>query len=204
MEVQDLFEEYGVLSFENQLHLADLVGKSKWRFDLRSGVLVFDDFSVPVQILGTVSEYSQTWLWAWANAESNIPPPLLAASQRMRSFGEENSVVEFSEPEIDVAPFDKGHILAMIAAGLLGAAAYYRAPYEGGAAFLLIPELAQLRGTAKTSDLDVVSTFMRFISTYECNHKTTLQSYLKAKGSPPVDAVFDSKGRLVKIEARVG
>jgi hypothetical protein len=60
-----------------------------------------------------------------------------------------------TEPEIDVASFDHGHVLAMIAVGLLGAAAYYRAPYDGGAAFLLIPELPQLRGVAKTSDLDI-------------------------------------------------
>ena len=108
---------------------------------MQAGLLKFETFQTPVQVLGTVSEYSHTWLWSWANSESNIPDGLLTAALQLQEKGRALELSELVEPEFDVDPFHKGHALAMAATGVLGAAAYYRGPYEGGAVFLLIPSL---------------------------------------------------------------
>lgn len=220
MEFEDLFDEHGALSFEKQLRLADLVGDSGWRFDMDTGVLSFDTFNSPVQLLGTVSEYSQTWLWAWANVESNIPERLLRSSEELRAAGRRLNVAELIEAEFSVDAFQKGHRIAMVAIGILGAAAYYRGPYEGGAVFMLIPELPSGNRDSGPSNLQVTSDFTRFISAQECHHRAAFESYLRQKGyrfqtlsarrvvanygdEPPIDAVFDSEGRLAEFETEI-
>jgi len=220
VKLEELFDEHGALSFEKQLRLADLVGESNWRFDMDAGLLSFDTFNSSVQLLGTVSEYSQTWLWAWANAESNIPGRLLRSSEELRAAGRRLNVAELIEAEFSVDAFQNGHRIAMVAVGILGATAYYRGPYEGGALFMLIPELPIGSRDARQTNLQVTSDFTSFISAHECHHRTAFESYLRQKGyrfqtlsarrvvanyphEPPIDAVFDSEGRLAKFETEI-
>ena len=46
-----------------------------------------------LQILGTESKESNSWLWAWAN-RSNIPDRLLAGTRMVKSEAEQAEVVE--------------------------------------------------------------------------------------------------------------
>src|SRR5262245_17159005 len=119
---------YAASVFDRQLHLNELVGNLDWDVDLTAGVLNFGDRSRwSVQLLGSESQASRTWLWAWANP-SGLPGELVQASLALRQFGEENGIPELVEPQI---PLEKvnGHLLSLIACGLTDADAYYRAPY---------------------------------------------------------------------------
>jgi hypothetical protein len=222
MTIDDLFDEHGPLSYEKQSRLAGAVGDGSWRFDLQTGFLIFDTFRASVQILGTVSEDSRTWLWAWANDESNIPPSLLTAVSELRRIGTELRISELTEPEIDVERFHNGHALAMIATGLLNGAAYYRGPYEGGAVFLLIPTLPlPTAEDAGNTNLQVTTNFTNFICAYDCDNRAALESYLRQKGysviattphrilaehpaEGPVEALFDDAGRLSQFDSQIG
>src|SRR5258707_74309 len=165
MEFKDLFDQHGALAYEKQRHLADVVGDRSWRFDLSTGLLTFDDLRLPIQMLGTVSESSDTWLWAWANLASNIPNRLLEACTALQAIGRELKVLELTEPELYVERYSRGHLLAMVATGLLEGAAYYRGPYDGGAAFFLIPKLpGDNRSPAELPNLQLTSVFTDFIS----------------------------------------
>ncbi len=219
MTIEDLFEQYGALAHERQGRLAELIGEHGWQFDMDRGTIAFGPLRTPVQILGTVSDLSNTWLWSWANEQSDIPPTLLQAAETLRSIGEEKGVAELNEPQFDVQPFAQGHRLAMIAVGLLDAPAYYRGPYDGGAAFFLLPEL-NVPIDRRPRSLQVLSTFMSFIELHECGHRTALESYLRLKGfvikaesnrhlvaessgDSPIEARFNSSGQLVKLEAKI-
>src|SRR5919108_6022775 len=60
--------EHGLIAFDRQLRLAEVVGERDWQLDQDRGVLTFgDDISLDAQILGSASDRSGTWLWAWAN-----------------------------------------------------------------------------------------------------------------------------------------
>jgi hypothetical protein len=136
----ELFSRYIAVSFGKQLHLAELVGSSNWHFDLSSGLLSFgNEYRWQVQVLGSEAEESQTWLWAWANEASGIPTALLGSALTLRMLGESHGIAELVEPEV---PFGEvnGHLLAMIGSGVCRADAYYRCPYQGGAAFVLIKD----------------------------------------------------------------
>jgi hypothetical protein len=221
MKFEDLFDQHGALAFEKQRHLAEVVGESSWRFDMSAGMLAFDQLELSIQILGTVSEYSNTWLWAWANTASRIPDHLLEASRTLQAIGKELQAFELTEPELHVENHSKGHLLAMVATGLLSAAAYYRGPYDGGAAFFLIPKLpGDAASGTESPSLQLTSAFTDFISAFECHQQTAFQAYAAAKGyscrksgtcrvvaerggQPSVETLFDSKGRLVEISTQI-
>lgn len=105
-------------SFDKQLHLGDLIGECDWNVDLKQGLLSFQDrYSWRIQILGTESTRGNTWLWAWANVASNLPPNLIEASLQLREFGKEHGIPEFTEAKLSLDQID-GHTIALIASGI--------------------------------------------------------------------------------------
>lgn len=126
------------VSICKQLYLSELIGSSAWHFDLSLGLLAFGDIHHwQVQVLGTESAVTQTWLWSWANTASSIPSSLLGSAITMQLHGESQGIPELTEPELSLDRID-GHTIAMIASGICRANAYYRSPYDGGALYDLI------------------------------------------------------------------
>jgi hypothetical protein len=55
---------------------------------LAAGIATFgDDLRFPLQLLGSESHLGGTWLWAWADAQSNLPPALLHLAGWPRDYG---------------------------------------------------------------------------------------------------------------------
>ncbi len=208
--------QQAILSLRRQLHLADLIGERSWHFD--TGQLSFgNDLHWQAEILGTESDATNTWLWSWANTGSNLPAALIESSLQMKQLGEQENIREFIEPQLPLTDEINGHVLSMIASGVCDANAYYRAPYEGGAAFLLIkdPEFPR----CKEHPLARIATvFPQAIAAFSINdHKLALTSYLEQCGiayessdqavvvkegiDPVLTALFDDNKRLVKLEA---
>ncbi|MEE3919567.1 hypothetical protein V2I01_18075 [Micromonospora sp. BRA006-A] len=68
--------------------LADLLGERDWQLDVPDGIATFGtDLRYRVQLLGTESHLDGTWLWAWANEASNIPPSVLHLAGWLREYG---------------------------------------------------------------------------------------------------------------------
>lgn len=185
VDIQSLFNQHLCYTFDRQLLLTDIIGDLPWTYDLHSGILSFgDQFHWQAEFLGTESEETNTWLWAWANDASNIPAQQQAASLKLRALGEEHSIAEFIEPTVPLEHAD-GHAFASIAVGEGLGKAYYRGPYEGGAVFLLIVE-KQMPWQVE-HDLQRISTlFPQIISELEIkNHQLALQNYLNHYGLKP-------------------
>ncbi len=63
----------------------------RWFYDSEPGTITFSDKGVPkviasVQVVGTTSAKTNSWLWAWAN--ESIPPKEYARLTEVRAFGE--------------------------------------------------------------------------------------------------------------------
>ena len=151
--MRELFEENVGLAMSRQRDLAEKIGSWDWGLEMGTGTMTFTKkgflgfgtkrIVTSVQVLGSESEISQTWLWAWANTQSDIPAELLRACESLRARGQREGIAECTEPQLSLDPWD-GHRIAMIASGLTpGCAGYYRGPYDGGAIFVLLtgPEL---------------------------------------------------------------
>ena len=70
---QELIERYGGIALDKQLAFGEAIGNNNWNVDMTQGTISFgEDLTFPVQVLGTISHSSQTWLWAWANPKSGV------------------------------------------------------------------------------------------------------------------------------------
>jgi hypothetical protein len=191
-----------------------MVGEHSYFLDIEAGkIRINEDVEFPIQVLGTESDNTLSWLWAWADEQAEVPVDLLAAALQVKKWGEEKGVPELTVPSVDLDRAD-GHVFAMIAAEICKASCYYRDAYEGGAAFFLI---ADRRIDAQPSfDLSRLSRrFLDLIARYDFNHRNALISYHRTKGltlseaGPLVTAVletgeslsarFDSAGRLLSL-----
>lgn len=211
---QELLERYAALAYDKQTDLYEVIGDNGWNADLDAGTISFGSQLVfPVQVLGTFSHASQTWLWAWANAQSDLPERLLSQARQLRAYGEQQgiellTVSTFAATELDL------HSIGAIAAGLFGASAYYLADY--GAGIMVLTLKSELIDQVPKNDFArIPSVFPQVITLFELRHRPAFIYYLTQKGyaltemadsvsatlSPgTLTATFDDLGRLANLK----
>lgn len=179
LTLQDAFDTYAVAAWDKQMRLNDLVGKADWELDVESGKLSFSNGqNWQIQILGSESYQSDTWLWAWANTKSGLPEKLLRVAQQVREFGEQHEIDELIQPDI---PLDWGdsHLFGSIAAGLCEAEAYYRCTHSAGAVCVLIRDDAYPR-PQESPPAKLPQLFFDAINNLDVrNHRLALTSFLR-------------------------
>ncbi len=211
-------EQYGLHSLEKQEKFASLIGEHTMELDLDKGIIRFSGaFEFPFQVLGTESENTLTWLWAWADEQTEVPPELMTSAFEMKEWGSKAGIPECTTPSVDLNKAN-GRVFSLIASEVCNASCYYQDSYDGGALFLLL--------FGRTIDaqppLDAAGLhrqFSRLISLYDFNHRNALLSYLRLKQLPFLEqgtlitsrlesgeqlhADFDSGARLKSINSRV-
>ena len=188
MTISELVDQHIGLSYRKQLALSDFLGRHSWQVDLGKGVVDFGKGPglfgkrrvYPIQIIGTEAEDSGTWLWAWANTESNIPSGLLKAVNGIKALGETQGIDALATAKLPSSEYP-GHVLASIGAGIADADCYYRGPYPGGAAFFLVYE-TPLRQAPPTPSVRVANVLMQVISAFPVNHRAMARAYLESEG----------------------
>jgi hypothetical protein len=214
------YVNHALFAFDRQLLLADLIGDLDWAYDLPTGTLSFGDrYRWQAEVLGTESQETGTWLWAWANATGNIPPERQAAALKLKALGERQGLQELTEPLVPLAHAD-GHTFAALAVGRGWGRAYYRGPYEGGAVWLLITD-EQLQFPVAAPLQRILTVFPQAISVGDVpHHREALRGYLEHYGFEPEDrdgalvvraageevlrAEFDELGRLRTLKGTLG
>lgn len=136
-QLQALVDEHLLPAFDRQLAFGEIVGDRAWQLDQDAGVLrLGDDMVLPAQVLGTVSEASGSWRWAWAN--DSVAEILTRRAREATAIGRERGIGVLTDADVDLGRIFDGHVLALVVAGMLGADAYYRCPYDGGEVFVLV------------------------------------------------------------------
>lgn len=208
-------EQFALLSLEKQDKLDFLLSDPAYVLDLEAGKVRFnDDREFSFQVLGTESDNTLSWLWAWADEQTEVVPEnLLQASRQLREWGLHMGVQEFTSPAVDLDRAD-GRVLSMISSELCRASCFLRDAYEGGAAFVLVFD--KMIDAQPSFDLSRLSRhYLDLISQYDLDHRNTLLSYLRAKGLSAVEttwavicdlesgeslnAVFDNAGHLKQL-----
>ena len=177
-------EKYGLLSLEKQDKLAHVIGEHTYKIDLENGTIRFDNVEFPFQVLGTESDNTLTWLWAWAEEQTEVQEDLITTSQALRDWGEKEDIQEFLTPSVDIGTVD-GLAFAIIASEISKASCFYRDVYEGGSLFVLLFD-KQIDSQPSFNLTRLSKQFLNLISLYELNHKNTFLSYLNSKGLSPV------------------
>ena len=190
-----LFAKHALSAYARQLILADaLDGQGGWDADLAAGTLSFEGGdSYACGLLGSFGEAAGTWRWAWANdAMQGLPDEVLAAARTMQEIGNRQDVPELREPEFP-ADEDLCHRLAMVTVGETGAGAYYRGPYGGGAAYLVLRE--PLPRTEPHTTARIIRVIGEGTSTFELPHREAVTAYLAAEGLSVEDG--EQEGEII-------
>ena len=194
-------------------------------FDMRSGILKFGGrVGLRAQLLGLEDRIHSTRLWGWSSPPG-ISEEHLVASNRMRDYGSEQGLAEFTTETIPCATLFSddlgiaGHGLSAIAVGVLGFDTYFPAPYDGGTVFVLLKD-SRLR-------VDNIDPFPQVLSGFPAclrglpisDHRSALLGYLEFHGFRPtvtgteltasldgkeiLDAKFDGHGQLLKLTGTI-
>jgi hypothetical protein len=208
------FEQYALVSLEKQDGLIRRLGEHILELDLDAGIARFNrDFAFPFQLLGTESDNSLTWLWAWADEQPELPEELLRSGRDLKAWGAREEVAEFTVPSLDLNRAD-GTMLALIASGVCAASGYYRDYYDGGTLYILLYG-ADSGHLQEFDRAGLIHAMRDLASRYDFDHRKALLSYFSMKGLPlsgsddavnaelaggeRVVALFDHAGKVTTI-----
>jgi hypothetical protein len=210
---QELLEHFSGIGLDKQADLFEVIGENSWNVDIQKGEISFGaGLDFPIQVLGTFSHSSSTWLWAWANTASGLPEKIIEQAARLKKYGEENAIDLLRNSEFD-AEINDLHKIGIIASGMFGSSGYYLADYGTGTMVVTIK--SDMIDQQRAQDhLRILSTFPQLISLFELNHQIALYHYLLASGydvvqdeqtlkgtknGDTISAVFDDLHRLIKL-----
>lgn len=115
------------------------IGKSdRWSADLAAGTISFHFgnrvLTGPVQLLGSYSRESETWLWGWAN--ESVPSAVRTASEAVRELGLSDPNLRALSQRKLTGPESFGDDFAATSVEIAQLAGYYRAPSSTGFIYL--------------------------------------------------------------------
>ena len=122
-----------------QNHAGKCVGKGQnWNVDFTTGTIAFGEDRFPIQLIGTESNTSHTWMWGWNNV-NHLPEDLIALPKEMLNKGEEWNLDPLRLSKFELNDIFNGHNMSVAACGLSDQNYfYYRAPHKDGAIFLAV------------------------------------------------------------------
>lgn len=211
--LDELLERYGGIAFDKQIDFSEVIGNNSWDVDMSKGEIAFGpNLSFPIQVLGTISHSSESWLWAWANTQSGLPENIIRQSLELKKYGEENEIDVLRKSSFE-SGIDDLHLIGIIASGMFNSTAYYIADYGQGAMIVTLKS-DKIDRARKENHHRILTVFPRLISQFDMNHKRALTNYLQAKGystneegnkligtkgTNNIIAEFDNSFRLTKL-----
>jgi hypothetical protein len=119
------------------------LGSYSWALDQDTGKLTFSDGATPrviasVQIVGSYSTYSRTWMWSWAN--KYVDEGLKKGILKVKEYGERKNYKELTTAKW-ACDEEYAWTLTAAAGHLLKAKGAYRGPIEDGYVYMLITDI---------------------------------------------------------------
>ena len=216
VDFRELLSRHAAIAIEKQLQLARSVAGSSWSWDLLCESFSFGDRSYAFQLLGIEQDETDRWRWAWADA-ADLPPRLLGAAQTLRAFGRTYGVDELVQEEV---PLDtvSGQEIAALACSLLDTPGFWRAPFNGAVAWLLLTDRALPRAV-EPPPAEMARVLTRTLAIFPVDHAIALDAYVVHHGGSVerlgatatahmrcgghMVARFDELHRIERLEAKV-
>lgn len=173
----EILSKYMGPARQRQLLFGELVVRNRdWNVDFGEGVILFGDEKYPAQLLGTESYSSNTWLWGYMN-ESGVPADVLKDSEYAHNLCK-GAASELALAEPTLSDLVNGHNIASITAiAKEERVCYYRCPYDGGAAFVLVGNIPE-NVFAPVDAATVIRMISELMMQLPLNHKSLAKSLL--------------------------
>lgn len=160
-----------------------VVGDRDWSVDFSNGVIVFGDQEYPLQLIGTESALSDTWLWGWDSVK-RLPEDLLRLADRTKAAGRRWGLDPLTTASFALDDtFFNGHSMSVVACGLAERYCYYKCPHSGGAVFVAfsgVPESVFAHVEARR----FLSVTMRCTEQFTLDHKAFVEGFLTWNDTP--------------------
>lgn len=210
----DFLEKFGASALEKQRNLYDVTGGLSWNVDMDKEEITFGDhLTFPMQVLGSFSHSSETWLWIWENKAGGYAESVMKQALLLKQYGEENNIDLLTVGKFDAVENDL-HLIGMIAVEMFNGSGYYLGNYGQGTMVVTIK--SDIIDKVESEELARISTvFPELISTFEIqNHKNAFTNYLTQKGyqltlngneikaeknENVINAVFNENNLLTKL-----
>ncbi|RYJ37109.1 hypothetical protein NU08_3863 [Flavobacterium anhuiense] len=178
----DFLEKYGALALEKQRNLYNVTGGLSWNVNMDAEEITFgDDLTFPMQVLGSFSHSSETWLWLWDNKAGGYAESVMQQALSLKQYGEENNIDLLSVGKFDAVPNDL-HLIGMIATTMFNLSGYYLGNYGQGTMVVTLKDDA-IDNTESEELSRILTVFPELISTFDIvNHKDAFINYLSQKG----------------------
>ena len=228
-----LLDDAAFLSFEHQLHLAEVVGNHSWEVDFDGPRFAFTGDNplecTQLHLLGSAAPGPRSWLWSWANP-SGFNPAVTGLAEHVRGFGEQHGITELASGEVPFdalpgSPSGPDHVASILleaAKAISGRYTAYTGDAGGGTrvAFLIEHPAFQLPPPESPRVMRVIQQCIAELPTLS-DHRRALYSYASRRGMAPqfsqdhtqlrlsfngfqATVQFDEQGRVGNINASMG
>ncbi len=209
-------ENYVFAQIENQFRLYEVLPEGfAWHIDMNKELLTFYDpatqaiaLQCPFQLVGSKASEQGTFLWAWANVDSNLPAAVLESVRKLKAVAEAEGKGEpFANEEAFPVPYETfGMEMSVLCAGVGGGFCPYACGYDGGVVYAVV-ESAPKAKALPADPLRTIRAMTTGISALTFDHRDAVRAYL---GEPDGDGVypnggikvtFDGQGRIADMSA---
>lgn len=172
---------YAAVVIERQVQLASAVELAEWSADLDRRILSLGDRELTVSLLGSSTDATATWQWAWDSPTYGPDHRAVAATAPLVAIGRQYDVPELATGQIRLSGvYDGGqgpaHTLALASCGLLAGNAYFPAAYDGGTAWLLITD--DRLPAPRPAGGDALRVISAAASMFPHDNRLTVETYL--------------------------
>lgn len=178
----DFLEKFGALALEKQRNLYEVTGGLSWNVNMDNEEITFGDhLTFPMQVLGSFSHSSETWLWLWDNKAGGYAESVMKQALSLKKYGEENNIELLSIGKFDAVQNDL-HLIGMVATTMFNLSGYYLGNYGQGTMVVTIKD-DSIDNIESEEFSRIITVFPELISTFEIqNHKNAFSNYLSQKG----------------------
>ncbi|MWP62800.1 DUF6882 domain-containing protein [Gilliamella sp. Pas-s25] len=181
---KELLEHFGCYGFEKQLNFYEIIGDSDWQIDIDQGVIHFgNDITFSIQLLGSFSLSSETWLWSWNNETSQLPMPVIEQALSLKHYGQENSIDLFTIGQC-VATQEDLHKIGVITAGMFDTNGYYLANFGQGIALVTVKKSqVEQKNNHQHSTFNILPKFMQNLFSRSSSDNSHDINHIEQNGS---------------------
>ena len=179
-----------------------VVKNRDWNVDFDRGIISFGEEEYPLQFLGSESNSSNTWLWAWENI-NEFDDKIISLAREIKAKGEKLNLEALTTAEIDISDELNGHTLSIVACGLADKNyCYYYGPHSGGAILVAFDGVDEKVFTPVDAK-DFADITIKCIQQFSLNHKIFVENFLewnKTKYKLQGDTIiadFEKDGKLM-------
>jgi hypothetical protein len=225
----DLYHRHVAAAYDRQMRLNDYLrtyaAGNEWNYDIGTATLTIGTgVSFQAPLLGSYTQESNCWLWAWANRELRLPSSSQSLQNEVCRLGLSLGHPVFTAMEPirceEVLPQELlgsvGYVFGLIIAGELNYDAYYPINFEGGQAVALIRDF-RLRVVEPYPVQRIVSLFRQVIGGCPIpDQQTAFLAYVEAyqlqavvdeqevsvllNGREVLTARFDERNQLISLD----